>query len=375
MISRRKFLYTSSLLTLGFSININANVLNKEEKTFDFYMPEESQKHKQTWMSFVSNDYIWAKKQIPEVKRNLALIAKTIAKYEPVSILVSKYDKNEAIELLGDLDSHNYSITLVEKDIDDLWLRDTGPTFVYNKKNEKFGVDFNFNGWGEDQEHELDSTIAKSVCKKSNVKRIETDLILEGGCFEVDGEGLAIMSESCILNDNRNPNKSKKEVEKELKYFLGLEKIIWLKGIKGKDITDGHTDFYARFISSNEIIVAYEPYEDSYEHKLTKENISILENARDLNGNKFKITLLENPQEINEKYGTKSFAAGYIGYYLCNKAVIMQSFGDVYADKKAKNTLEKAYPHRVIEQIRIDGIASGGGSIHCATQQEPIDLG
>lgn len=373
MISRRKFLYTTSLLSLGLSMNLSANTTNKNN-SFEFYMPEESQKHKQTWMSFVANDYIWSRRQIAEVKRNLVLIAKTIAKYEPVSILVSPKDKNKAIKLLGDLESNNYPISLVEKEIDDLWLRDTGPTFVYNQKNEKFGIDFNFNGWGEDQEHELDSTVARFISNKTNTKRIESNLILEGGCFEIDGEGLAIMSESCILNDNRNPNKSKKEVEEELKHLLGLEKIIWLKGIKGKDITDAHTDFYARFISSNEIIVAYEPYEDSYEHELTKENISILEKATNLDGKKFKISLLENPQEINEKFGVRDFAAGYIGYYLCNDAVIMQSFGDYYADKKAKDTIQKAYPNRVIEQIRIDGIASGGGSIHCATQQEPIDL-
>ncbi|WP_108063558.1 agmatine deiminase family protein [Poseidonibacter lekithochrous] len=373
MISRRKFIYTSSLLSLGLSMNINAKT-TKSENTFEFYMPEESQKHKQTWMSFVANDYIWSKRQIAEVKRNLSLIAKTIAKYEPVSVLVSPYDKNKAIKLLDVLNSHNYPITLVEKEIDDLWLRDTGPTFVYNNKNEKLGVDFNFNGWGEDQEHELDSTVASFITKTTNTKTIKTDLVLEGGCFEIDGEGLAIMSESCILNDNRNPNKSKQEVEEELKYLLGLEKIIWLKGIKGKDITDGHTDFYARFISSDEIIVAYEPDEDSYEHELTKENISILEKATNLKGENFKITLLENPQEVNEKYGIEDFAAGYIGYYLCNDAVIMQGFGDDYADKKAKDTLQKAYPNRIIEQIRIDGIASGGGSIHCATQQEPIDL-
>lgn len=354
-------------------MNINAKT-TKSENTFEFYMPEESQEHKQTWMSFVANDYIWSKRQIAEVKRNLSLIAKTIAKYEPVSVLVSPYDKNKAIKLLDGLNSHNYPITLVEKEIDDLWLRDTGPTFVYNNKNEKLGVDFNFNGWGEDQEHELDSSVASFITKTTNTKTIKTNLVLEGGCFEIDGEGLAIMSESCILNDNRNPNKSKKEVEEELKYLLGLEKIIWLKGIKGKDITDGHTDFYARFISSDEIIVAYEPYEESYEHELTKENISILEKATNLKGEKFKITLLENPQEINEKYGIEDFAAGYIGYYLCNGAVIMQGFGDDYADKKAKDTLQKAYPNRIIEQIRIDGIASGGGSIHCATQQEPIDL-
>ena len=116
MSERRVFLKTSLVLSLSFIININAKELNDKEVNMEFFMPEESEPHKRTWMSFVANDYIWSKKQIPEVKRNLALIAKTIAKYEPVNIILSKDDINNAIKLLDGLDSHNYPITLIEKD-------------------------------------------------------------------------------------------------------------------------------------------------------------------------------------------------------------------------------------------------------------------
>jgi agmatine deiminase len=43
----------------------------------------------------------------------------------------------------------------------------------------------------------------------------------------------------------------------------------------------------------------------------------------------------------------------------------MQEFGD------AKAAIQKAFPDRKIVQLNVDGIAGGGGSIHCATQQEP----
>lgn len=45
------------------------------------------------------------------------------------------------------------------------------------------------------------------------------------------------------MNKNRNPGVSREQCEEELGRLLGLKKIIWLPGIKGKDITDGHTDF------------------------------------------------------------------------------------------------------------------------------------
>ncbi len=333
------------------------------------FMPDESHRHKRTWMAFVANEYIWAKRQVPEVKRNLAAIAKTIAKYEPVSILVGAADMEQAESLLAP-DQHPFPIELIEFETDDLWLRDTGPTFVTNHAGEKFAIDFNFNGWGNKQAHTRDAKVARFIAHRAKAKLISTNLVLEGGCFEVDGHGTAILTKSCVLNDNRNPGWSQQQVEEELKYLLGLQKIIWLEGIKGKDITDGHTDFYARFAKPGEVIVSRDNYEASYDYQVTRENIEILANSTDASGKKLKLVIIDTPETINERFGTSDFAAGYIGYYVCNGAVIAQKFGDKKADRNAKLLLEKAYPDRVVEQIAIDGIASGGGSIHCATQQE-----
>jgi len=244
---------------------------------------------------------------------------------------------------------------------------------VVNQSGKKAAIDFNFNGWGEDQIHDKDTKVAAFIAEQTSVDIINTDLILEGGCFEIDGQGNAIMTESCILNDNRNPNKSKSEVKKELKSLLGLEKIIWLKGIKGKDITDGHTDFYVRFAKPGVLIVSRDTDPYSYDKAVTEENIQLLQSASDKDGNPFEVITIDTPEIINEAFGTKDFAAGYIGYYVCNGAIIMQKFGDEAADKKAKDTLQKMFLNYIIEQIVIDGIASGGGSIHCATQQEPKD--
>lgn len=49
---------------------------------------------------------------------------------------------------------------------------------------------------------------------------------MEGGGIEVDGEGTAIITQSCVLNPSRNPGVSKAACEKELFRLLGLEKII-----------------------------------------------------------------------------------------------------------------------------------------------------
>lgn len=371
MVKRRKFLKSTSLVTGGFLLGCHSAKTNSANMINSFIMPEEGEPHERTWMAFVANDYIWSNKQIPEVKRNLASIAKAIAKYEPVSMLVSLDNYNEAISLLGGLNAHNHPIELIEFVTDDLWLRDTGPTFVRGSDGKKYGIDFNFNGWGGKQEHSQDAKVANFITQKTGAIALSTNLTVEGGCFEIDGHGTAMLTKSSVLNYNRNPNLSQNEVEEELKALLGLKKIIWLEGIKGKDITDGHIDFYARFSKRGEVLVSRDNYQGSYDYVVTRKNIEVLQNAIDADGNKLNVIIIDTPNSINETYGVDDFAAGYIGYYLCNNAVIMQSFGDKKADQNAKEILAQAFPDRAIEQIAIDGIASGGGSIHCATQQEP----
>lgn len=370
MISRRTLLKSLPALAGGSVLSsYSAKTLGCDST--DLWMPEEGEKHARTWMAFVANDWVWSRRQIPEVKRNLALIAATIAKYEPVSLLVAEHEQDAARSLLGGLDSHNHPIELLPFTADDLWLRDTGPTFVKGACGEHVAIDFNFNGWGEKQEYAQDAKVAGVVARQANAAVRNTDLVLEGGCFEVDGHGTAILTKSCVMNDNRNPGFTQSEIEAELKYLLGLKKIIWLEGIKGKDITDGHTDFYVRFTQKGRVLVARENYPKSYDYHVTRKNIEILKAATDADGKPLEVVVIDAPDIFNEKFGVRDFAAGYVGYYLCNGAVIMQRFGDKAADAKAKAIVQREYPDRVIEQIAIDGIASGGGSIHCATQQEP----
>lgn len=371
MTTRRQFIERSGILAGSILIGCGSSGAAMKLRSNEWYMPEESAPHVRTWMAFVASYDIWSERQVPEVQKNLADIAKTIAKYEPVSMLVRKQDYTTAERLLDGLNSHNYPIELIETDLNDLWVRDTGPSFVLNDKGEKAAVNFNFNGWGEDQAYEHDAKVAGFIAEKAGVKSLSSSLTLEGGCFELDGEGTSIMTESCILNDNRNPGKSKCEVEEELKVLLGLDKIIWLKGIMGKDITDGHTDFYARFAAPGLVVVSRDTDESSYDYEVTRENIEVLRSATDCKNRKLELVVLDTPWTINERFGTRSFAAGYVGYYVCNGAIIMQKFGDANADAAAKAKLMKVFSNHAIEQISIDGIASGGGSIHCATQQEP----
>lgn len=327
-------------------------------------MPDEGEPHRRTWMAFGASDEIWGRRLTRQVQQNLAAIAQAIAQFEPVSMLVRPHETELARRLAGP------NVELVPAPLDDLWIRDTGPVFVSNETG-RAAVDFNFNGWGNKQKHTSDAKVAAEVAKLAGVPVVHTNLVLEGGGIEVDGGGTAIITESCVLNNNRNRGRTKKDVATELQRLLGVQKIIWLPGIAGMDITDGHTDFYARFAGPGVVVAGLDNDPESFDYDVTRQHLDILGKETDAAGRPLRVEVLEAPEQGRDEFESEDFAAGYINFYVCNGGVIAPQFGDPEADAAAKSTLERVFPgHRVV-QLDIDGIAAGGGGIHCATQQEP----
>lgn len=363
MPSRRQFMQTLPLLPALLSMRTTAVETLHDHKN-SWFMPDEAEPHTRTWMAFGVSENIWGRKLLAEAQRNLATIARTIAKFEPVSMLVRENDYDLAERLVGD------AVELLVSPLDDLWMRDTGPVFVVSDAGGKAAIDFNFNGWGEKQGYAADAEVARFVAAKAGVQKIATTLVMEGGGIEVDGRGTAIITASCVLNSNRNPGRDKAECEAELKRLLGLQKIIWLPGIKGKDITDGHTDFYARFAKPGVVVAGYDPDPESFDHAVTLQHLAILKASTDAQGQPLQVEVLEGPATVRQKFASDNFAAGYVNFYVCNGAVIAPEFGDAKADRAAQATLQRLFPEREVIQINIDGIAAGGGGIHCATQQE-----
>lgn len=330
----------------------------------DWLMPDEAEAHKATWMAYGASSAIWTRAQVPQVQLALARIANAIAAYEPVNMLVRQSELETARQLLDP------RVTLIPAKLDDLWMRDTGPVFVRKPNGERACVKFNFNGWGKKQQFDHDGLVADMVSAYVKLPLLATRLVLEGGALEVDGKGTAIITESCVLNSNRNPGWSKADCEAELRRLLGIRKVIWLPGIKNKDITDAHTDFYARFVRPGVVVAHRDMNPDSYEYALTRQHLDILRSATDVDNQPLKIAVVDGPGQIRPGNNPDTFAAGYINYYASSRAIFLPEFGDAKADSIAKEIYAQLYPGRAVIQINIDPIAAGGGGIHCTTQQE-----
>jgi agmatine deiminase len=329
-----------------------------------YEMPLESAPHERTFMQWPVSDDVYGRALLKRVQASIALIANTIARYEPVVMLVADAHAAAARKALSS------EIELWNIPTDDLWCRDSGPTFVKDAAGALAVANFHFNGWGNKQPHGNDALIAERVAERLGLPLLDTGLVGEQGGIEHDGAGTLLAHASSWANPNRNADSEVGIGQKLLKAFGG-EKMIWAPGIAGKDITDYHIDALARFVAPGKVLIqlgdAIDP--DDPWSVSGHETLQILRNATDARGKKLEIIRLPDP--INIRSRKADFVASYVNYYVCNDAVIAGHFGDKVADGQAKEMLQSLYPGRAIEMLNIDPIGESGGGIHCATQQQP----
>ncbi|KAG0314126.1 hypothetical protein BGZ97_009606 [Linnemannia gamsii] len=316
--------------------------MGQTTSTQGLQMPPEWDLHQSTFMSWPTG---WGSLN-NKVQSDIARVAKTISQFEPVQMLVPPSYVNQAKAMLG-----SEQIVIVPMPVDDLWARDTLPLFLHDGKK-LVGVNYNFNGWGGKQYHKNDGRVASSVLNYLNITGFRSKLIAEGGSIETDGEGTLLMTESSIVNKNRNPGMSRDQIDQVFKDELGVSKIIWVKGVKDHDITDSHIDSLARFIAPGVVMVIELP-----------------------EPNPDKIRQMP-PSDIKlcKKIGIDCKNGGltsYVNFYIANGGIAMPEFGDKEADQHAQDVVQKAFPDRKVKAVNIDYVAVGGGGIHCATHEVP----
>jgi agmatine deiminase len=298
------------------------------------------------------------------VQETLGRLAAAIAEHEPVSMLVAAGNQALAARLCGP------KVKLIDIQTDDMWARDSGPVFLRDHAGKVALLDLNFSGWGGKQVHQLDSQISASIAKLLGCPYFKSAVTGEGGGIEYDGDGTLILNESCWVNDNRNPGWSRAKIEAELKAGLGVTKVIWLPGVRGKDITDGHIDGSVRIVRPGVLIMGTSPGDSKSEWALASaEAKKILSKATDARGRSFHIA--EIPSGVNVRSTRDDFFSGYANYYVGNGAVYTPQFGDVKTDAHALATLTRLFPDRTVVSLEVDRIYENGGGIHCVTQQQP----
>ncbi|MER5637978.1 agmatine deiminase family protein [Kitasatospora sp. NPDC002227] len=331
-----------------------------------FAVPAEDGRHTRTWMAWPDSSTIW-RNQLSGVQSNIALIAKTIAKYEPVYMCANPASAAKARSMCGS------AVTVISTiPVDDCWMRDTGAVFRTDGLGGLDAVGLNFNGWGGKQTHAKDALVAQRIAGYVGVPFTAADLTAEGGAIEQDGAGTLMATRSSIINSNRNPGMSQGQLETAMCAAYGASKVIWFAGIVGQDITDDHVDATSRFLAPGmgTVQMPLATDTDAWSND-ARQQYQILSTSTSATGTPMSVSKIQGPDYYKIRSTNANFVASYANYYLCNGAVISAQFGDTTADAAARSTLARLFPGRTVEQLNIDYLGAGGGGIHCVTQQQP----
>lgn len=331
-----------------------------------FVVPADSVPHTRTWMAWPDSTSIWGR-QLSGVQQNIALIARTIASYEPVYLLANSASVAKARSMCGS------GVTVIGSiPVNDCWMRDTGPVFRTNGAGGLDTVGLNFNGWGNRQVHTNDALVARRVAASLGLPFTAAGLVSEGGAIETDGAGTLMATRSSIINANRNPALSQAQIEAAMCAAYGAGKVLWFTGIKNQDITDDHVDATSRFLGPGAGAVQIpDPNETDIWATDENQQYQALSSATDAQGAAIGVTQIQGPNYNVIRSTNQNFVGSYANYYVCNGAVISAQFGDGNADGLAYDTLSTLFPGRAVEQLNIDNLGNGGGGIHCVTQQQP----
>lgn len=317
--------------------------------------PPEWAPHDAVWIGFPSHPDLW-EDDLEPAREEVATFARAVwAEGEgerPILVCADEAAGEAARALAGDV------ADILVRPFGDVWLRDTGPILV----SDGTARDFRFNYWGGKYDLPGDVEIGGLLAKSRGIAANRCDWIFEGGALDVDGTGLAVTTEQCLLNPNRNPSLSHAEIEARLRADLGIDRVLWLGDGLANDHTDGHVDNLARFVGANRLAVPQAAGDDD-------PNAAIYAGAR-ARAEAFGVEVVSIPSPGAVERDGEIVPASYMNFYIGNAAVVVPIYG-APNDDAAVAAIQALFSDRKAVGIRADHLLTGGGSLHCISQQIP----
>lgn len=337
-----------------------------------YRMPAEWEPHAATWLSWPRRSGISFPDSYDAVLPTLAKMVHALADSERVCINVQDADEENTVrEQLRRMHARTEHVSYFHIPTNEPWCRDHGPIFLTRATEPQLAVvDWGYNAWGwKYPPFDFDDDVPTRVAEQLGLPVFHPGIVMEGGSLEVNGSGTLLTTRSCLLNPNRNPDFSQKEIENRLRDFLGVSKILWLgDGIEGDD-TDGHIDDLSRFVSRTKVVTVVEENEDDANFLPLQENLAKLREMDAEDGTPLDVHVLPMPGKIMRQ--GQRLPASYANFYVANRVVLLPVFSDNH-DAWAASVLQTAFPSRRVVAIDCRELIWGLGAFHCLTQQQPL---
>ena len=330
--------------------------------------PAEWEKQSATWLAFPHNKTNWYGERGINIRKFYIELICNITEFQPVNLLLPSKsfltDEEKAA-----LANRPFPVNFIVIKTNDIWIRDYGPFFM-KLGDKKVITEMQFNAWGAKfPPWGLDNAIPQKIAAKTGLPLNESvPYIFEGGAIEVNGDGLGITTEDCLVGKNRNDVKHLNKVSKALRKAFGLKDLLVLPhGLHG-DHTDGHIDNVARFVAKDRIVMCMADNKRSPNAPILSEAQFIIEKWLQRHYESAKVDTLPLPPQRVLDDG-QILPASYMNYIYVNGGLIFPKYKSPN-DAVAKKYFESVYPDRKVIGIDCRTVIEEGGSLHCMSKHE-----
>ncbi len=331
-------------------------------------MPAEWEPHEATWLAWPHERTDWPGKFAP-IPWLYGDIVRRLSRVEKVRILVNDPAAEQSSRrVLAKCGANLSAVEFFQHRTNRSWTRDYCPIFVRGPKGRVAITNWIFNGWAKYDNWRDDNQVPAFIAQRTKIPQFEPGIVLEGGSIDVNGEGLLLTTDECLLSPNvqvRNPGFGREDWARYFGEFFGIRSTIWLqRGIQGDD-THGHVDDLARFVGRDTVVTVVEHNRGEANYEPLRENLAILKHTG------LRIVTLPMPEPV--WFAGQRLPASYANFYIANQLVLVPTFNDP-ADRAALNTLAKLFPDRDVVGIYCRDLVLGLGTLHCMTMQQPAPL-
>lgn len=346
-------------------------------------VPGEYELHNGTMIMFPFRTDIWRDDAI-HMQRYIMGLVEQISEYERVYLICLPRLLDKVRHLASD------TVRILPMEYDDIWVRDTAPTFTYSN-GRLICLDWKFNAWGGAKEGSyfpwnFDNALAQRIAEHFNLRCKKVPIILEGGAIVSDGNGTIFATKSVLLNRNRNPFKSKSYIENVILESTGDKQFVWIDQGLANDETNGHIDNILSCIGKEDLCLAWTEDKKNPNFKRVHKAFEVLKNCKNADGKHYNIHFLPLPSKMKLSVTEASgltynpsallrdtnfiLPASYLNFYIMNNAVLLPSF-NCKEDDIVAQILKGLMPNRKIIQIYSREPLLGGGGMHCILHEVP----
>jgi agmatine deiminase len=315
-------------------------------------------------LAFPWDRRIWGS-GLPAAQRTITRLVRTISVYEPVCLLVPPSEQKGLAKRV-----RSTEVEIVPAHYNDIWVRDTLPTFATRLDGTLVAIDWRFNGWGKTPglPYSQDVRLARWIAQMTGADVVSAGVVAEGGAFTFDGHDTIVTTQSVMLHPLRNEMRSQSFIQEELLRACNCTSICWLPGDESEPITRGHADAIVAFANPTTVLFHWVEDEQGLEGKVCEQNLQAFRSWMDERNRRYDIVKLPSLPALDAQY-----CASYVNFAHVNGAIVMPVYGERFSklDDRAKGIIGDVFSKR-IETVLFRDIAAYGGGIHCCTQQQPL---